>query len=262
MAIKTNVPWAQASHNFWVGCTKVDEGCRYCYMFRELEQHQYFSPDKVIPTKLDNWKNLWKWKEPMIVFIESWGDFFHKDADEWRGNAWQVMAKAWWHFYVIPTKRPERIEGHLPWKEEDLAWNNVIFEVSTAQQSSFNKYWPILAAAPVAWRGLSMEPLIEPIDIRKAMGDGLNWVQVGGESGALHLIRPMEWDWARLILRDAHSMDAAFFMKQKGGAPTNKKDQMVDFPPDLQVREYPFFIRRWLKDAKKRLAQPEQIGMF
>lgn len=37
MAAKTHIQWTDATINFWMGCTKVSAGCKYCYMYRILE---------------------------------------------------------------------------------------------------------------------------------------------------------------------------------------------------------------------------------
>ena len=31
MADKTNIAWTDSTHNFWRGCTKISDGCKYCY---------------------------------------------------------------------------------------------------------------------------------------------------------------------------------------------------------------------------------------
>lgn len=35
MAEKSNIQWTDATWNIARGCTKVDEDCKYCYMYRE-----------------------------------------------------------------------------------------------------------------------------------------------------------------------------------------------------------------------------------
>jgi protein gp37 len=38
MAAYTNIQWTDATINFWEGCRKVSEGCKFCYMFRDMER--------------------------------------------------------------------------------------------------------------------------------------------------------------------------------------------------------------------------------
>ncbi len=65
---------------------------------------------------------LKKWKESTLIFTCSWSDFFHKDADIWREEAWDIIHKTPYHIYQILTKRPERIKEHLP---ADWPFDNV-----------------------------------------------------------------------------------------------------------------------------------------
>jgi protein gp37 len=74
--------------------------------------------------------------------------------------------------------------------------------------------------------------------------DGIDWLIVGGESGAGH--RPLDLGWVR-DLRDqcaaAATFDGerhqhtAFFVKQLGGARPGTK--LEDLPEDLRIREFP-----------------------
>lgn len=69
--------------------------------------------------------------------------------------------------------------------------------------------------------------------------DGIDWLIVGGESGASH--RRFDPEWAR-DLRDAcEASGTAFFMKQMGGARPGTK--LEDLPEDLRVREFPAVAR-------------------
>ena len=60
------------------------------------------------------------------VFVCSWSDFFHPEADPWRPEAWEIIQATPWLFYQILTKRPERIWEALPpnWGK---GWPNVWF---------------------------------------------------------------------------------------------------------------------------------------
>jgi protein gp37 len=73
-------------------------------------------------------------------------------------------------------------------------------------------------------RFLSCEPLIE--DLGTINLTNIDWVIVGGESGAK--ARPMKPEWVYSILRQADDQGAAFFFKQWGtwgsdGVKRNKK---------------------------------------
>ena len=49
-----------------------------------------------------------------LVFTGSWSDWLHEDADEWRDDAWKVVRDCPNLVFQILTRRPERIEKHLP----------------------------------------------------------------------------------------------------------------------------------------------------
>jgi len=74
-----------------------------------------------------------------------------------------------------------------------------------------------LRKVPAAVRFLSCEPPIGPL--RNLNLRGIDWVTVGGESGASP--RPMEPEWATDIRDQCEKHDVAFFFKRRGGR--NKK---------------------------------------
>jgi len=37
---KSAIQWTDVTVNFWMGCTKVSEGCKFCYMHRIVDKVQ------------------------------------------------------------------------------------------------------------------------------------------------------------------------------------------------------------------------------
>lgn len=79
-----------------------------------------------------------------------------------------------------------------------------------------------LLALPVAVRFLSMEPLLGPVDLGAAcrrtglhLGEALDWVIVGGESGSAES-RPMHPAWVRALRDQCRAGGVAFLFKQWG----------------------------------------------
>lgn len=70
-----------------------------------------------------------------------------------------------------------------------------------------------LRLVPAAVRFLSIEPLLGPISTLSLVG--IDWVIVGGESGAGH--REMKAEWADGVLRACLKAKVPFFFKQWGG---------------------------------------------
>lgn len=88
---------------------------------------------------------------------------------------------------------------------------------------------PLLCALPAVVRFLSVEPLLEEIDLSATAAGprpDLQWVIVGGESG--HGARPMAAAWVRSLRDQCAALDVPFFFKQWGchdesGRPCSKK---------------------------------------
>jgi len=98
---------------------------------------------------------------------------------------------------------------------------------------------PLLLSIPAKVRFLSVEPMLESVDIEShAFGIpfGINHVICGGESGPKS--RPMNPEWARSLRDQCKAAGVPFFMKQMGGHP-NPLHNLEDLPEDLRIREFP-----------------------
>src|SRR5262245_6243563 len=112
--------WTNSTLNFWVGCDHVSPGCDHCYMY--TSQYRYGQdPTTVRRTSPATWKAASRWNkqaratgEFWPVFTCSWSDFFHKAADSWRAEAWQIIKETPALTYQILTKRPGGIPYCLP----------------------------------------------------------------------------------------------------------------------------------------------------
>src|SRR5919108_6461403 len=96
MAKKTLISWTDHTWNPWEGCDHISPGCDHCYMFAMLERFGK-TPNEVRRTTT-TWKQpyAWNWQAQREgaahrVFTCSLSDFFHKAADPWREEAWQVI---------------------------------------------------------------------------------------------------------------------------------------------------------------------------
>jgi protein gp37 len=231
MGDTTGIGWTDKTWNPWHGCTKVSPGCAHCYMYRDKARYGQ-DPETVVRSKT-TFRAPLKWKEPARVFTCSWSDFFHKAADDWRTDAWDVIRQTPHLTYQVLTKRPERIASHLP-EDWGRGWPNVWLGVSVENQRWAERVGQ-LAAIPAAVRFVSAEPLLGPVTFRwapwqpfdRTTGEGTNhldglrnhvhWVIVGGESGPDH--RPMREEWARTLRDQCAEAGVAFYLKQLGGWP-------------------------------------------
>lgn len=257
MADKSNIEWTEATWNPWYGCLKVSPGCKFCYMYREMER--YGRDPRVVTRSKTKFEDPLTWvrtgKAPKFCFTCSWSDFFIEQADEWRAEAWEIIRKTPQITYQILTKRPERIREHLPADWGLSGYPNVWLGVSAENQQYADERIPLLLQTPAAVRWISAEPLLGPVhlgfhdeefgfDISYlkpfTAGDpaipALDWVVVGGESGPES--RPMPQEWAQAIAEQCAEAKVAFFMKQMGGK-GDKRGDLADIPEDLRIRQYP-----------------------
>ncbi|MDQ2946946.1 MAG: phage Gp37/Gp68 family protein, partial [Acidobacteriota bacterium] len=77
---------------------------------------------------------------------------------------------------------------------------------------------------PARTRFLSIEPLLE--DLGDIDLGGIDWVIVGGESGAG--ARPMEKEWVEAVRRSCEVAHTRFFFKQWGGVRKGKHGRTLD----------------------------------
>ncbi|MFD0437056.1 phage Gp37/Gp68 family protein [Streptomyces chartreusis] len=218
-----------------------------------------------------------RWKKPRRIFVNSMSDLFHARVPrEFLVQVFAVMAATPQHTYQILTKRPDRAAriltdlcrcgaGHPPGEHfrSSMEWAatshsptyvpgleagiyhrsgwplpNVWLGTSVEDQKRADLRIPALLETPAAVRFLSCEPLLGPVDLKRAvrtMGSerghgltmsfvhaggccrkfhGIDWVIVGGESG--HRARAMHPDWARSLRDQCEQAEVPFFFKQWG----------------------------------------------
>ena len=268
MAENSKIQWTDHTVNFWTGCIKVSEGCKYCYMFRDKERYG-LNPTDVVKVKDSTINKVLKGaKKGDKIFTCSWSDFFIKEADEWRDWAWNIIRSRPDLNWQILTKRPERISECLP-KDWGMGWDNVWIGVSVENQKNTNRIqylFPFYNNIKVKF--VSVEPILEMIDMDMAMygnqlwnplsGDldisrhntgKLDWVIIGGESGndnGKYKYRPAESFWFNTIVDQCKEHNVPVFMKQTGtylAKRFNLSDRhggnIDDFPENLKVREFP-----------------------
>jgi protein gp37 len=262
MSEKTNIAWTDATWNIARGCTKVDEDCKYCYMYRDSFDSTRYDPLQVVRTKTVFNLPL-KLKEPSKIFTCSLTDFFHEAIDRYRNEAWGIIRKCPQHTFQILTKRPERILKCLP--EDFGAWGsnykNVWFGTSVGSSAGLKRIADLMDAKMVAGFENIIFASLEPLHGRINLMDEqyelfdipmlhyLNWIIVGGESGnetGKYKYRPCQLEWIEKIVSDCKNGNVPVFVKQMGTY-LSKELHMSDrhggnideFPKQLQIREFP-----------------------
>lgn len=182
----------------------------------------------------------------------------------WRNDLFNLIDQTPNLDWLLLSKRIDMVSYLLPFTWFDGEWPaNVWMGISVEDKRRGNERIPYLLRCPAPVRFLSIEPMLEPIDlyhihndftyydvlgksrfdygidglgVSAPMPSGVDWVIVGGESGKK--CRPFNWDWARTIRSQCATHDIPFFMKQGGGYP-DKCDDLESIPEDLRVREWP-----------------------
>lgn len=154
------------------------------------------------------------------VFTCSWSDWFHKDADAWRPEAWEIVKQRPGVIFQIVTKRTERIAECLPADWGD-GYPNVWLIATVENQKYADIRIPELLDVRAVVYGLSCEPLLGPIDLPHAFdieerfdARTIDWVIAGGESGPDS--RPTHPGWIRSLRDQCQAASVPFFFKQWG----------------------------------------------
>lgn len=149
------------------------------------------------------------------------------------------------------SKAPEWLENFSP--------SNVWLGVSVENQKAADERIPHLLNTPAAVRFLSVEPMLEAVDLDSesaehvhalgcgesdhrvlSMCRGVDWVICGGESGPG--ARPFQVEWAYSLLGQCKAAGVPFFMKQLGSwsrGKNRKGENPAEWPEALRVREFP-----------------------
>ena len=226
MGSYSKIEWTTYTFNPWWGCTKVSDGCKFCYAETLSNRYGYdfWGPKK--PRRLmsdEHWQAPVKWNAEAErlgtryrVFCASMADVFEERAPEGQlDRLWKLIRCTPFLDWQLLTKRPHRIMESLP-SDWDCGYANVWLGTSIEDERVLDRV-KHLASVPALVRFLSVEPLIGPI--RSLPLVGIDWVIVGGEFGIG--ARPMKQEWVLDLLQQCQRSHIAFFFKQWGG--TNKK---------------------------------------
>lgn len=238
-------------------------------------------------------------KKPTTYLVNSISDVFHPSVpDEWVDAMMAVILMCPQHTFQLLTKRPSRMRKYFSRLDlqrvfeavhafdldgalisYDGSWelpaSNLWLGTSVESQCAANERISHLLETPASCRWLSMEPLLEEVDLTqvddspetddpfnaltddigdasyedsRCEGQKIDWVVVGGESGTD--ARPLEYDWAESIVRQCKSFGVPVFVKQLGsnfhyyGVPTKLKSRkgsdMDEWESEaIKVREFP-----------------------
>ncbi len=206
--------------NPWHGCHKCSPGCKNCYVFfldkiRDKDSN-VISKNKTnfnLPLKKDRSGNF-KIASGSEVATCFTSDFFLEEADAWRSEAWEIIKKRSDVYFLICTKRPERILKSLPsdWGE---GYENVILTVTCENQQMAERRLPIFLEIPARRRFVFVAPILEKVSLDKFLESGkIDEVAVGGES--YDFARECNFDWVKDIYFSCKKHGVDFDFHQTG----------------------------------------------
>lgn len=252
----STIEWTDETWPVITGCTPVSSGCKNCYAARLAATRLKHHPRYKGLAALKNGKGVWSgeirlnsdildqplhWRKPRMVFPCSMSDLFHEDVPFGFVRAvFEIMSRTPQHTYQILTKRSHRMLEFVEWLQGSygswLIGANVWGLVTAENQEQADKRIPILLQCPFVVRGVSVEPMLGPIDLspwlpqlcpvhlvvhpqgRQCVGEEwpsvLDWVICGGESGPG--ARPMHPQWPRDLREQCQIADVPYFHKQNG----------------------------------------------
>ena len=210
----TKIEWTDKTWNPITGCTKISAGCANCYAEIMSKRLQAMKQDKykngfTLTMHNDVLDEPTKWKKPHTIFVCSMSDLFHENVPfVFIDKVMETIKSTPQHNYQILTKRANRMAEYFSDKSiPNNAWLGVTVDIASSKSRiDFLRN----LNAPIKF--LSCEPLLE--DLGDMNLDGIDWVIVGGESGAK--ARPMKEEWVQSIKVQTEKQGSAFFFKQWG----------------------------------------------
>ncbi|MFU1606561.1 DUF5131 family protein [Sulfitobacter pontiacus] len=277
MTQQTKIEWTDFTVNFWEGCQKVGPGCDHCYAeardtrFTGGKHWGPGAPRRKVKGGIAKLRKINRDADKFHaehghwprVFCSSLSDIFDNAVDPaWRAEAFRKLTAATNTRPQLLTKRIGNVFQMIPpaWASTQMGgWpQHVGLMITVVNQAEADRDIPKLldlkARLGIPWVGLSMEPLLGPVDLETAWAgtsaleaecwgdcgwcdqglpalhncqrgqqseeafergrDGVDWVIVGGESG--HNARPTHPDWIRSLRDQCEGSGTPFLFKQWG----------------------------------------------
>lgn len=232
---KSSIEWTEVTWNPVTGCDRVSAGCDNCYALALAKRLKAMGAEKyqndgdprtsgpgfAVTTHPEALSQPYRWTGSRLVFVNSMSDLFHAKVPlAFVRDVLDVVRDTPQHTYQVLTKRAtrlRRVADRLDWPSN--LWMGVSVE-DTAAQSRIED----LRSTPAAVKFLSCEPLIG--ELGRLDLTGIDWVIVGGESGAQ--ARVMNPKWAEAIRDQCSAAGVPFFFKQWGGRTPKANGRQLD----------------------------------
>lgn len=276
MGETTGISWTDHTFNPWIGCTRVSPACDGCYaaaLMGEEGRHKrvvWGEPGKGAGTRVrtKTWKEPLKWDRKAkadgvkrFVFCASLADVFDNEVPmEWRRDLFALIHATPNLIWLLLTKRPQMIvklfdactekdQTHDPLSEywPPNAFAGATVEDALRERTNTVALLRAKEALLIPQVFLSMEPLLEGVDLAFALGldtevnrSGLrvDWVIIGGETDqGKHKARPTHPEWERSIERQCAAAGVPFHKKQTGEWVHRSQISTGMYPPSEKVSD-------------------------
>ncbi len=205
-----------AMWNPWRGCKKCSDGCRYCYIHKG-DFKRGVNTNEIIKTK-DFYKPIERLKngdykiKSGLVYLAFSTDFLIEEADHWRDECWKMIQERKDLTFLFLTKRIDRFVKCIP-HDWGNGYDNVIVCCTVENQKNADYKLAIFKDLPIKHKCMTIQPLLENIDIEKYL-DNIELVVVGGESD--YNARPLNYDWVLNIRNQCINKNISFEFRQCG----------------------------------------------
>lgn len=224
MGKNSKIEWTTHTFNPWWGCTKVSEACKHCYAeawAKRVGQNVWGPKPERRLLSDSHWHQPLKWNRDAEgaadrprVFCASMADVF-EDREELiphRSRLFDLIESTPNLDWLLLTKRPHLVMPLARWQDD---WpTNVWLGTTVELQKRAEELLPYLASIPAKVRFISAEPLLGPLDLDPWLGETIDWVIAGGESGPK--ARPASPAWFRELMLQCMENEVAFHFKQWG----------------------------------------------
>lgn len=249
---KTNIEWTDYTWNPVTGCTKISQGCKFCYaetMNTRFGKGRKFIEVRIHPERLNEPLEKGKALHGKQVFTCDVSDLFHPEVPfNFIADVFTTIFKTPNTTYQVLTKRPDRALEFSEWVKsqgtiqdgrEPWPLPNVWFGVSIEDQPTANLRIPLALQFPARVHFVSYEPALGPVDFKSIKDPrqhnalipgaelewfnafhssvyikGIDWVIAGGESASA--ARPVNPLWMRSVRNQCRDAGVPFFFKQWG----------------------------------------------
>lgn len=288
----SKIAWTDHTFNPWWGCHKISPACKLCYAdtFARRLGKSLWGPTADRPVASDAyWNQPIKWNAAAAktgqrarVFCASMADVFEVRAElvEPRQRLARLIEATPHLDWLLLTKRTKVMANMARW---EMGWtgawpDNVWAGTTVENQETAHERIPHLLQVPARVRFLSVEPLLEAVDLDPAVCDRCGIIlkdidtsddgtlvctECGREAafgawldpcadarqGGINWViigsesgpkaRPMKPEWARAIVDDCLSASVAVFVKQIATEHDKKGTDGSRWPPGNWPQQFP-----------------------